>query len=211
MQYIRESMKLSRDRAIKVRGYFNARDIAASALKFRKMWYAKAKAAGSAAKLAKSLHVKALAHELAMQKKRRGAFTKWEVARTEHTNAIKRRAAAQADFKRSDAEMARTAAELAKCKAELAASWKNENRRSTERAAARENYVKWAKAHRAAIKGRKLAGLKAARAAKASTVADMHHKKSVATHMAAINRRAAARAAAIKAHMAVQRHARNAW
>ena len=81
----------------------------------------------------------------------------------------------------------------------------------TIRAAARETYAKWGKAHRAAIKGSKLASFKRAEAAKASTIASMKHKKSVATHIAAANRRAAARAAAIRAHEAVQRHARNAW
>lgn len=202
-KYIHESMVLARNRGIKVRGYFNARDVAAQAKKARDAWYKKAKAAGSLAKLTKSLHLAALSKEAALNKKREGAFTKWEIARTNHTASITRRKAAQKCFKDSVSAHARAVAAKARATKALADAWKKENAAIKRRNAARANYEKWAKAHRSAIKGRKAAGLKAANAAKASAVASKKHMESAAKHMAAVNRRAAARAAAIRAHMAV--------
>lgn len=62
MQFMRESMRLARNRAIKVRGYFRARDMAAVAAKLRKSFYNKMKAAKSLAAATKAMHIKAMAH-----------------------------------------------------------------------------------------------------------------------------------------------------
>merc|ERR1712086_1230319 len=84
-------------------------------------------------------------------------------------------------------------------KAALKAAWKTEKSAGAARVAAKENYVKWAKAHRSALSKMQKAALKKMTAIKA-------HKKSVAKHTKAVDKRTAALKAAIKAHKAVHAH-----
>merc|ERR1712195_251042 len=155
----------------------------------------------------KSLHVAALAHELAMQVKRRTTFTAWEIARNTNRSAHKARLHASHAYAQSVKAWELAAGAMAGAKKTLAECWSHYNSSLRIRVHTREVYVKWAKAHRSAIKGRKAAGLKAAMAAEAHMKASHKHKVSVTVHIAAVKRRAAARAAAIRAHMAVKRHA----
>merc|ERR1712166_1374493 len=161
-KYIREQEILSRYRALKVGKYFGARDAEATAKKARAAFYAAMQKAKGLAAAAKAMHIAAIAKEEAMRQKRAGAFTKWEAARNHAEFCLKRGNASTAAYKAAvDAKVF-----------------------------SRENYVKWAKAHRSAVKGTKAASLKRAEAEAASAKASKHHAASVASHIAAIRKRA---------------------
>jgi len=205
--FISEQVRLSRNRALKVKAYFNARDVAAAKHKWTMVFYARMNKAKSFHAAMKSLHVAALAHELAMQIKRRDAFTAWEIARNTNVSAHKARLHASHAYAQSVKAWELAAGAMAGAKKTLADCWSHYRSTLKIRVHTREVYVKWGKAHRAAIKGRMAAGLKAAEAHEAHMKATHKHKVSVTVMMAGIKRRAAARAAAIRAHMAVKRHA----
>lgn len=155
----------------------------------------------------KSLHTKKLAHELAMQVKRRTAFKAWMIARSTNDRARKARDAATSAYAAAVKAFELARDTMGSGKKTLADAWAHYRSTLKIRVAAREEYVKWGKAHRAAIKGREAAGLKAAEAHQAYMVAHKKHSVSVEVHIAAVKRRAAARAAAIRAHRAVKKHA----
>lgn len=122
-------------------------------------------------------------------------------------SAKARRIAADKHYRRSLLRLSRRTTHVAWCKAALAKAWVHFNKTLVVRKATRANYIKWANHHKAAIKGRKAAALKAAKAKAAAQAASKKHSISVSAHIAAIKRRAAARLAAIKAHKKVQMHA----
>jgi hypothetical protein len=93
----------------------------------------------------------------------------------------------------------------------MKAAWAAHKRATAAKVAARENYVKWAKAHRKAKGVSRAHKLIAEDKAKRAADAKKSHNGSVQKHIAAIKRRAAARARAIRAHMKAQKHAQNAW
>ena len=64
--FLSENLRLSRNRALKTKAYFNARDIAAAKHKWTAIFYSRMSKAKSFHAAMKSLHTKALAHELAM-------------------------------------------------------------------------------------------------------------------------------------------------
>lgn len=93
-------------------------------------------------------------------------------------------------------------------KSALAAAWKAQKSAGADKVAAREHYVKWAKAHRSALSKMQKAALKKMASIKAHKKAVATHKKSVAKHTKAVDHRTAALKAAIKAHKAVGAHAK---
>ena len=102
----------------------------------------------------KSLHTTALAHELAMQVKRRTAFTAWMIARNTNKRAHHARTSATAAYGSAIKAFELARDSMGSGKKTLASAWAHYRSTLKIRVAAREEYVKWGKAHKAAIKGR---------------------------------------------------------
>jgi len=206
-RFIAEHMKLAKARAIATHHYFKAKDEAATAARWMKIFHGRAMKAGSFKNLMIAFHAKATKHHAAMKAKRDAAWTKWLAARKAHRAARKARKAAATAY--AMAIKVRVAAQKheATRKAALAAAWKTEKSAGKVRAATREVYVKWAKAHRSALSKMQKAALKKMASIKAHKKAVATHKKSVAKHTKAVDKRTAALKAAIKAHKAVHAHA----
>jgi len=210
-KYIREQQMLSMQRRVRVFKYFGARDAAASATKARAGFYAAMVKAKGLARAAKAMHIASVAKELAMSKKRASAMTKWLNARNHEKVCLGRGNRATDAYNEAVAARARAQSRLNRAASAMKAAWAAHKKSTAAKVAAREIYVKWATAHRKAKNVAK--ATKEIRADKAARAADASkfHEGSVKKHIAAINKRAAARAAAIAAHMKAQKHAQNAW
>merc|ERR1712166_603807 len=151
--------------------YFGARDAEATAKKARAAFYAAMRKAKGLAAAAKAMHIAAIAKEEAMRLKRESAFTKWEAARNHAEFCLKRGNAATAAYKAAVDARARAVAEASRRLSEMKDACAAHKKAESAKVAARENYVKWAKAHRSAIKGTKAAALKRANAEAAAAKA----------------------------------------
>jgi len=210
-KYIREQQMLSMNRRVKVFKFFGARDAEGRARKARAAFHAAMVKAKGLAAAAKALHIKKVAHELAMDKKRASAMTKWLAARNHEKVCLHRGNRATTAYNKAVAARARAVIRENRARSAMKAAWAAHKKSTAAKVAARENYVKWAKAHRKAKGVSKAHKLIAEDKAKRAHNAKKFHEGSVKHHVAAIRRRAAARAAAIRAHMRAQRHAMKAW
>jgi len=76
-RFLAEHIKLAKARALAVHHYFTAKDEAATAARWMKIFHGRAEKAGSFKNLMIEFHAKATKHHAAVKAKRNKAFTKW--------------------------------------------------------------------------------------------------------------------------------------
>ena len=211
-------MKLAKARAVKTRGYFNARDQAAKSMTYKKSVYAAFKKAHNLAKAKRSLDAAAKKAHAERVKIHFGAAGTFDKAALDFTVCEKRSAAstkvfarftnaAAADKRRGGLNQAAANKAAGPMKKDIAALKKARAHRTASAAALKKSGALLKKAKNAAAAAKQAY----TKALAARTKANKHHLKSWKESKAAINRHAAARAAAVKAHLAVRNHARKGW
>jgi hypothetical protein len=216
--FIKQSMKLAKARSIKTRGYFNARDQAAKLKKYWRSVYATFKKAGSLANAKKALAKAANKAHAERKKIHFGATGTFDKAALDFKVCEKRSAAstkvfarftnaAAADKRRGGLNQAAANKAAGPMKKDIAALKKARAHRTASAAALKKSGALLKKAKNAAAAAKQAY----TKALAARTKANKHHLKSWKESKAAINRRAKARAAAVKAHIAVRNHAQKGW
>merc|ERR1711990_213294 len=206
-RFIAEQVAHFKNRQIKLNALFNARDVEAARKRASARFARRAKKAGSFKNLMIIMHHKAVKHHAAMKAKRESAFKRWIAARKAHHAAIRaRKHAARAYSVSIRVRVAAQKKEKSR-KAALAAAWKRQHRAGAAKKAARENYVKWAKAHRSAVTAKMRATIKKIKAEKAHRLALRDARIAKARHVAAVHKRAKALKAVMHAHRKLKAHA----